>query len=266
LAHAYSPRRNVARDLPLSLLVHGGLAAVVLSTRLSTPPTLDTRNAVLWLTVPELESPRATEPDVAVERSLEPLRDAPRSAPEPSRQDVATQPPEAASAEPTDADAPANAPPRPAIDWERARHEALNQLRGERERGYATFSADDFVAPPAPLGDPAPTGEIFAPNPHGPSLLALGEQHTRFGRKLADICHALTGGLGISFQGHALFSLCAAPGGRSDLFAAIKPDYLKLVPDCTSDLPREAAAQIPPLLVRCRLVAPADKSLAHAPE
>jgi hypothetical protein len=260
LAHAHGPRRYVVRDLPLSLLVHGWLVAVVLSPRLGDLPTPATRSAVLWLTVPELAAPPAPEPDI----SVEPPRDAPRPAPRPSPR-RATRPREAAPAAPTQAEAPARAPPAPpAIDWERERRDALSQLRGERERDYSTFSADDFVAPPAPLRDPAPTGEIFAPNEHGPSLLALGEQRTRFGRGLAELCHVLTGGLGVSLQGHALFSLCAAPQGRSDLFAAIKPDYLQLVPDCANDLPRAAA--IPPSLVRCRLVAPAHESLAQAPE
>lgn len=161
--------------------------------------------------------------------------------------------------EPTPADAPRSVP-RNEIYWEGARRAAITQVLEEREHAphYATFSADDFAAPPAQARDSVPSGEVFSPNANGPSLFSLGQQHTRFGRKLAEICHVLTGGFGVALQGHVLFNLCAASGGRSDLFAAIKPDYLKLLPDCTTDLPPEVAASIPPALIRCRLVAPEE--------
>jgi len=265
LPHAYNPRRSVARDLPLSLLVHGGLVAVVLSTRFDTPPIVATRSTVVWLTVHEVEAP-VRETDVTVEQAHEAPPDASRSAPVPARRSIATRSPEAAPPERADTPAPATVPPRPAIDWERERRAALNELLVGGERRYSTFSVDDFIAPAVPAREHAPTGEIFSPNTNGPSLLAQGEQRTRFGRKLVDICHALTGGFGVSLQGHRLFNLCAAPGGRSDLFAAIKPDYLKLLPDCTTDLPREAMAAIPPLLVRCRWVEADGESAARGRE
>jgi len=264
-----SPRRNVARDLPLALLVHGGLAAVVLTARLGvppnfdTPPTFATPSAVLWLTSPSIEV-RPPEPDVVVEPAPRPAHEVPRSEPEPSS--ASRNPSPAATSDQAEPDVPASAQPRPAIDWERARRAVLDQLRGEPSGRYSTFSADDFVAPPAPPTDPAPSGEIFSPNTQRPSLFSPGQQRTRFGRKLAEICHALTGGFSVAFQGFALFNACAAEGGRSDLFAAIKPEYLKVVPDCTTDLPREVTEQIPATLVRCRLVAPAGESSAPVPE
>src|SRR5690606_9873227 len=54
---------------------------------------------------------------------------------------------------------------------------------------------------------------------------------TKVGRFLGELCHALTGGFGISFQGVGLGSACAEPEGRSDLFAHLKPEYLKRRPE-----------------------------------
>jgi hypothetical protein len=263
VAHTHSSRRNVAHDLPLALVVHGGLAAVVLTTRLGAPPDFDAppftaRSAFLWLTPWSIEVP-PPEPDVAVEPAPEPARDAPLPAPEPSAASQSSPPP--AVTEQAESDSAASPPARPAIDWEQQRRAVIDQLRGAPSGRYSTFSADDFIAAPTPpRTDRAPSGEIFSPNTHVPSLLSPSQQHSCFVRKLADICHALTGGFGVAFQGFALFNACAAEGGRSDLFAAIKPEYLKVVPDCTTDLPKEVTEQMPPTLVRCRLVAPADES------
>ena len=268
MAHTHSSRRNAARDLPLALLVHGGFVAVVLTTRLGVPPSFDAPrfaapSAFLWLTPPSIEV-RPPEPEVAVEPAPAPARTVPRPEPQPSAPSQSPPPPTASEqAEPESA---ASFRARPAIDWEQQRRAALDQLRGAPSRRYSTFSAEDFIAAPVPRTDPAPSGEIFSPNKHVPSLLSPSQQHTRFARKLADICHALTGGFGVSFQGFALFNACAGEGGRSDLFAAIKPEYLKVVPDCTTDLPKEATEQIPPTLVRCRLVAPAGESAEPVPE
>ena len=272
MAHTVRPRRNIARDLPLALIVHGGLAAVLLTTRLGAPPPpSDVPNTVLWL-APPLSQPRPPELDVVFERTagsefvVEPperARVVPRAEPEPRARTRGPAP-----ATPTHRVEPeAPAPPRPAIDWERERRAVLNGLGQAPSSRYSTFSADDFAAPPAPPAERAPSGAIFSPSTHaGPSLFSPGQQHTRFGRKLAEICHALTGGFGVGFQGFALFSGCAAEGGRSDLFAAIKPEYLKVVPDCTTDLPKGVDEQVPPTLVRCRLVAPAGESSASVPE
>jgi hypothetical protein len=268
VAHTHSSRRNAARDLPLALLVHGGFVAVVLTTRLGAPPfdapRFATPSAFLWLTPPSIEV-RPPEPDVAVEPAPETAGDAPRPAPEPSAASRGSPPPPAAS-EQAEPESAARSRARPQIDWEQQRRAALDQLRGEPSGRYSAFSADDFIAAPVPRTDPAPSGEVFSPNKHVPSLFSPGQQHTRFGRKLAEICHVLTGGFGVGFQGFALFNACAGEGGRSDLFAAIKPEYLKVVPDCTTDLPKEATEQIPPTLVRCRLVVPAGESLAPVPE
>jgi len=273
VAHTASPRLNIARDLPFALVLHGGLAAVVLLMRFGAPPPpLEVRSAVLWLTPPMIQT-RPPEPDLVVERTAEPevvvgpapqvTRVVPRAEPEPRARTQSPSP--ATPADRAEPEAPA--PPRPAIDWERERRAVLDRLRQEPSGRYATFSTDDFGAPPALLADDAPSGEIFSPNRHeGPSLFSPGKQHTRFGRKLAEICHALTGGFGVGFQGFALFSACAGEGGRSDLFAAIKPEYLKVVPDCTTDLPKEVREQIPSTLVRCRLVAPPGESPAPVPE
>jgi hypothetical protein len=264
-------RRNIAGDLPLSLLVHGGIAAIVLAMRLPAPETVDPRPAIaFWLTSPLRSVPLPAE-NVPSEPATELARSAPSQAdvrrpvrserPSARREQVPTEAP--TEAPPS---APSAVPPRQ-IDWERERREALAQLRGQRDRTprYAKFSGDDFVAPSPQPRDPVPTGEIFSQNTQAPSLLALGEQRTRFGRKVAELCHALTGGFGVSLQGHSLFSLCAASDGRSDLFATIKPDYLKLVPDCATDLPPEAAAKIPSALIRCRLVSPDDETAELEP-
>jgi hypothetical protein len=256
-------RRNIAGDLSLSLLVHGGIAAIVLAMRLPAPETVDPRPAIaFWLTSPLRSVPPPAE-NVPSEPATEPARSAPSHA-DVRRPVRSERPPARREQAPTEA--PTEAPPRQ-IDWERERREVLAQLRGQRDRTprYATFSGDDFVAPSPQPRDPVPTGEIFSQNTQGPSLLALGKQQTRFGRKVAELCHALTGGFGVSLQGHSLFSLCAASDARSDLFAAIKPDYLKLVPDCATDLPPEAAAKIPPSLIRCRLVSPDNETAELEP-
>jgi len=258
-------RRTLGRDLPLSLLVHGGVAAVVLSARLSAPVVAVAPPAtVLWFTSrePPVEDAQRDVPEPA--DTPRPPADVPatRAAERAAQPDV----PPPALAEQAPADAPRSLP-RNELDWERARRAAITQLLEEREHAphYATFSGDDFAAPPTQAREPVPTGEVFSPNANGPSLFSLGQQHTRFGRKLAEICHVLTGGFGVALQGHVLFNLCAAEGGRSDLFAAIKPEYLKLEPDCATDLPPEVVASIPPALIRCRLVAPRARTGADEP-
>jgi hypothetical protein len=199
----------------------------------------------------ETSRPAPAEEEVPpVEESREPRSlSPPATAERPRRARRATPP-----SEPGERPAP-NEPTRaspPLHDWDQLRREAIAQMLEQPEGHYSTFSADDALPRPSPAREPVPSGEVFSPNdaPHR-TLLAPGREHTRFGRRLADFCHALTGGAGVSLLGFSLFSVCAESGGRSDLFDALKPDYLKMHPECSDDLPPEA---IPPPVGRCRLV------------
>ena len=223
----------------------------------------------------ELPAPRpqpAPEPAPATEAvPVEPSVEEPEIEPpappaeaEPERTVVvepAAPPSEAAPVEeaPVDDVQPA---PAPFIDFDDERRRAAHEVVTERsaENEYLTFTMDD-VAPPRAEPDEGPKRSIFdgggGADFGGRSVGTLGQQRTKFGRKLAGLCNALTGGFGVAFMGFGLFSACASPDtGPSGLFPEVRPAYLDLMPECvdTRDTAPALALEAPFPTVKCRLV------------
>ena len=151
--------------------------------------------------------------------------------------------------------APAPAP-RAYIDFDEERRRAANQVIGSRaaENEYLTFSLDDAAAPRAEP-EPKPERSIFdlGGASGGRSVAALGQQRTKVGRKLAELCNALTGG----FSVFGLFSGCTSSDFEpTGLFPEVRPAYLDLMPECvdTRDIAPALALEAPFPTVKCRLV------------
>ena len=152
--------------------------------------------------------------------------------------------------------------PTPSIDFDEERRRAVREVLTERaaESEYLTFSMDD-VAPPRPEQESEPKRSIFdggrGSDFGGRSVGTVGSQRTKFGRKVAELCNALTGGFGVSFLGFGLFSACATPdGGPTGLFPEVRPAYLDLMPVCvdTRDTAPALALEAPFSTIKCRLV------------
>jgi hypothetical protein len=175
--------------------------------------------------------PVDSPPEPLVERPREPLVEPPLPAP------VADSPP----------------PPTATELYDEGRAVAaiiIDQLAEEQQ--HYTFSTDLFDEEPAPA--PNPRADMFEPGAGGKGSRALmqpGRARTRFGRWIADTCNALTGGF--SIMGFA--SLCADETARSDLFADIKPEYLKSLPLCEQvDAASPLADDGERFAIKCRLV------------
>ena len=167
------------------------------------------------------------------------------------------------------------APPTPAqpmptrADLAEARQRAVRDVitegaaEREAESEYLTFSMDD-VAPPRAKPEPKPERSIFdggGADFGGRSVGTVGQQRTKFGRKLAEFCNALTGGFGVALQGFGLFSACGSPDNEpSGLFPEVRPAYLDLMPECvdTRDTAPALALEAPFSTVKCRLVKQED--------
>jgi len=227
-----------------------------------------------WIELPEPPSPAdfflfelPTRPE-PVTAPLAPPVESPRAIEEPRP----APPPRAAEVVPertvgVDAPAPVeeSAPaPQPFVDFEEARRRAANQVIGSREadKEYLTFSIDDVAAPrPEPEPDTPSIFDQGGADFGGRSFATVGQQRTKIGRKLVEICNALTGGFGVAFQGFGLFSGCASPdGGPSGLFPEVRPAYLDLMPECedTRDTAPALALEAPFPTVKCRLVRRVD--------
>jgi len=155
----------------------------------------------------------------------------------------------------------------PAIDFEAERARAIAEVLEEqaRESTLRRPTAEELMkAAPEPAAPSKPKRSIFTPggNHSGPSLARPGQARTRFGRALVDLCHALTGGFGVGFQGHTFFSLCArGPSGPTGLFPEVMPAYLKMKPECAEVEPVGPVlpeASLYPT-VKCRLVPKTDE-------
>jgi hypothetical protein len=148
-------------------------------------------------------------------------------------------------------------PSRALIDFDEERRRATREVIAGRAAGneYRTFSLDD-VAPPRPEREPKRERSIFdggGANFGGRSVGTVGQQRTKIGRKLAELCNALTGG----FAGFGLFSACASPDtSPTGLFPEVRPAYLDLLPECadTRDTAPALALEAPFPTVKCRLV------------
>jgi hypothetical protein len=270
---ATRPRRDGRAHFPLSrtafvasIVVHV-LAGYALSRQVWTDaalPPAPTPEFFLF----EMPAPRAREavpaappaspvPEVREEREPAPAPQPAQPAPEPT---VVVEPPPAAEPAPQPDVAPAPAP-RAYIDFDEERRRAANQVIGSRaeENEYLTFSIDD-VAPPRPEPEPDRPSIFDGAGDAdfgGRSVATVGQQRTKLGRKLAELCNALTGGFGVVFQGFGLFSGCASPDSEpSGLFPEVRPAYLDLMPECvdTRDTAPALALEAPFPTVKCRLV------------
>jgi len=257
-------RRRTAIAVSVALHAALALAAAHLAWRpAALPPAIESPPAVMWLRdwQPPMP-PRAEEAELAAMLPPPLLVPAPRREPVPEPRPAPSREAEAPAEHLQPEEAPADAPPaaddeaaprseppadddsaRPSVavlegvDWEEERRRAIEQVleQREREEHYHTFSlADVLEEPEAVPREPGPERSIFTPGAGGrraPSALRPGQARTRIGRALADLCHALTGGVGVGFGPFALFSACAEDNARSDLFAHLKPEYLKRRPE-----------------------------------
>lgn len=127
-----------------------------------------------------------------------------------------------------------------------------------REGEYLTFSLDD-VAPPRVAAE-APARTIFDGTgaPIGPKVGQVGQARTKLGRRMSEICNALTGGF--SLMGFGSFCAPASDGGHSGLFLEVLPAYLDALPECveTRPLDEQLGEDTPFPTVKCRLVRPPD--------
>jgi hypothetical protein len=195
---------------------------------------------------PELEvtEPRAPEPEP---------QPAPRAAeaPAPSVPRAVLVPPTPRESEPPSVPAPAP-PTRAELDEarQRAAAEVVDQLAADRE--YLSFSMDD-VAPPREAR-PEPKPSIFdGTGASRRNSTTVGQQRTRVGRAVAELCNALTGGFSIMGMG----SFCSRGDDEpSGLFPEVRPEILDLMPECVETRPlSEALGEESPFpTVKCRLV------------
>ena len=197
---------------------------------------------------PASEPTVVVEPQPAVNEDLQPTEPAPATELAPSNE------------------AAPSVTPGAFIDFDEERRRAANQVVTARSAKpeYLTFSIDD-VAAPRPEPEPKPARSIFDPGPNGGrSVAAVGQQRTKVGRKLAELCNALTGGFAAVFQGFGLFSGCASPDTEpSGLFPEVRPEYLDLMPVCvdTYDTAPELAREAPFPTIKCRLVKPDENGV-----
>jgi hypothetical protein len=124
------------------------------------------------------------------------------------------------------------------FDLDEARQRAAAEVVEERasEPEYLTFSVDD-VAAPRPAAEPERRSIFDGTGSKGVSAMTVGQARTRVGRRVAEICNALTGGF--SFMG--LGSFCAeADDEPSGLFPEVRPEILDLMPACEETRPLAA--------------------------
>lgn len=266
--------------LVVSVLVHvvGAFIASQWSWT-SDPPVVPAPTTEFWFVPPPARVQDAPAPEPVIETrepaAIEPVP-APAIAPAPPERSAVPEaaPPEArapavnveprASVERPPDIAPESAPPSPLapritrLELEEARQQAASAVVEGRaaEDEFLTFSVDD-VAPPRA----APAEErrsIFDGTGRGTvNGTTVGQQRTRIGRRVAELCNALTGGF--SFMG--LGSFCGeADDGPSGLFPEVRPEILDLMPECVETRPFAAElgeeSEFP--TVKCKLVPKQD--------
>jgi hypothetical protein len=128
---------------------------------------------------------------------------------------------------------PAAAPPVPDVDWEKERHDAVRDVLEQRatQREYLTFSLDDLIEEPEPA-DPVPLPLVVD------NCVIVKGKLQRFAALMMGRC---------------------VREARSDLFAAIKPAYLKAHPVCIETRPDNPGSFLSDgrqiSTVKCELVA-----------
>jgi hypothetical protein len=249
--------------VPLSLALHGAAFYAIgvvpwAASEMPEPPA--PQNRVVW--VKDWPPPRdsqppeeraldptgaAARPEVAAEASSTPpprtanVAPPPRKPPTPPIEPQPAPRPESpqrdagAAANSSDGAGPASTVPK--VDWEKERHDAVREVLNERaqQREYLTFTLDDLVPKPEPV-DPVP-----------PPLVV-------------DNCVVVTGKLQ---RFAALMMGRCVREARGDLFAAIKPAYLKTHPVCIETRPENPGSFLSDgrqiSTVKCELVANDEK-------
>jgi hypothetical protein len=207
----------------------------------------------LFETVPPPPRERALPPEEPPAET----REVPQPVPTPARPPAPTveraveSPPPVETREQAEPTPPAPTP-APRIDFEEARQRAAEEVIAEREADspYMTFSIDD-VAPPRPIEEPE-RRSIFdgGGGTRGPSVGQVGQARTPVGRRLSELCNALTGGFSLMGFG----SFCARGDEEpSGLFPELRPAYLDLMPECVETRP-DTVEPSPFPTVKCRLV------------
>ncbi len=227
------------------------------------PPTPEEAPITETAPVQRLVEERGTEgsapaAEAPVERAVVDEPAAPASEAQP--QAIAEAEPAASDEAPTEQATPETTP-APFVDFSEESRRAAREVVAERstESEYLTFTMDD-VAPPRAEPEEEPKRSIFdggGADFGRRSVGTVGQQRTKLGRKLAELCNALTGGFGVSLLGFGLFSACASPDtGPSGLFPEVRPAYLDLMPECvdTRDTAPALALEAPFPTVKCRLV------------
>jgi hypothetical protein len=251
-----SPRRTWA--VPLSLALHAAAFYAIgrVPWAASEMPELPVpHNRVVWVKDWPLPTPtpeeRALEPTEAAARS-DVIPEAPAGPPQRSA-NVAPPPPRKRATPPTeqqpaprpepsqeDAGAAANsangaapASTLPKVDWEKERHDAVREVLNERaqQREYLTFTLDDLVPKPEPV-DPLPLPLVVD------NCVIVKGKLQRFAALMMGRC---------------------VREARGDLFAAIKPAYLKTHPVCIETRPDNPGSFLSDgrqiSTVKCELVA-----------
>jgi hypothetical protein len=210
------------------------------------------RSQVVWLERPvarqraldPIEASTAIEPPVPAAEPQPEQREAnldpqpPERVPVPSAVEPSTRLPETTAPARDTEDRPAdavvettNAPPE--VDWDKERQDAVRDVLEQRarEREYLTFSLDDLVEEPEPT-DPVPLPLVVD------NCVIVKGRLQRFAALMMGRC---------------------VREARGDLFAAIKPAYLKARPVCIETRPDNPGSFLSDgrqiSTVKCELVA-----------
>jgi hypothetical protein len=257
--------------LVLSVLVHV-VGAYVASQWSWTPelPVLPAPTTEFWFVPPVPPSaPQEVEParEELVPVPLEPASsaipqqaDVREAAPPPSQPSAAESEPRVAESAPSGAPTEPSSSPSPLapritrLELEEARQQAASAVVEGRatDDEFLTFSVDD-VAPPRAAPAEERRSIFDGTGSARVNGTTVGRQRTRVGRRVAELCNALTGGF--SFMG--LGSFCGeASDEPSGLFPEVRPEILDLMPECEETRPLAEqlgeTSQFP--TVKCELV------------
>jgi len=195
-------------------------------------PAPEPAEASVASTVTPLAEPALENRASSIEESP-PVRPPPRR--RPAAATVEPKPRADAPTAPSPADQP-KAASVPEVDWEKERHDAVHDVLEQRasRREYLTFSLDDLVKPEP---EPDPFASVLPPLVVDHCLIVKG--------KLQRFAALMTG-------------RCVREA-RGDLFAAIKPAYLKAHPVCIETRPDSPGSFLSDgtqiSTVKCELVA-----------
>jgi hypothetical protein len=245
------PRRRAG--LLLSVALHLAVLAVVVRVQWLTheAPAARELDRAVWLELPKppveppVEATGDAVPEVAAAAMPPQDATAPPAEPRAPRAERPASPKSRvrraappAEERPSVPAAPVETPSsqRPPVDWEEERRKAVASIVAEREspRHYVTFSADDYIAPPAPI-EPVPPPFV------DDCVIAHGRLQT-FMAQMMGRC---------------------VRDARGDLFASIMPEYLTARPQCSETHPESPGSVLADgteiSTVKCALVARAER-------